>query len=326
MTQYFAKPGSCFFKSQVAAKNLLIGPLPTEAQSVDVSGISFDSLLVNVLNSIAPGWAYDGAVPTDPQTRFILYAILPVLSCNGTIPTVFESIYRLKVKDRSIYRSEHHEPLRECILTEPGFLDALTLAAYYREDGWTLGVDTLAALQFLCNLPSPSEQTGPCGVCGESYEESGENPVELPCKHILGSNCLAQWMSPLAEHCHNTCPMCRDEAFAKPTVPWECQRSNLAMLTAVLPPGVDQQSASESDRMHAVWARVEDQLRNIKYAFFEAACNNPHVTRMTRSDTKALIAESTKRNQCNPVFQIENGDEPAGEVDDDFEVPMDLSD
>lgn len=273
-----------------------------------------------------PGWAYDGTVPTDPQTLLILYTVLPGWSCNGTIPTVFEGIYRLKVKDRATYRSEHHKPLRDCILNEPGFLDALTLAAYCREDGWSVGIDTLAALEFLCNLPSPSEQTGPCEICGDSYEQSGESPVQLPCKHVLGSGCLAQWMSPIAEHCHNTCPMCRDEAFDKPTVPWECQRSNLAVITAVLPPGLDQQSASESDRLHAVWARVQDQLRNIKYSFLGAACNNPHVTRMTRSDTKTLIAESIERSHCNPVLQVENDYVSAGEVDSDCGEPMDLRD
>ena len=326
MTQYFAQPGSCLFKSQVAAKNLLIGRLPEEARNVDIGGISFSSLLIKVLDSIAPEWAYDGIVSIDSQTLFVLYAVLPGWSCQGAIPTVSECVYRLNVKDRAIYRSTHHKPLRECILTEPGFLDGLTLAAYCREDGWSLGIDTLAAIQFLCNLPSPSEHTDPCGICGEYYQDSEESPVQLPCGHVLGSNCLAQWMSPLAEHCHNTCPMCRSEAFDKPTRLREHRGANLAILTAVLPPGLDQRTASESDRLHAVWTRVQDQLRNIKYAFLEAARNNPHVTRTTRSDTRALQSEYTWKEYCNPASLVENEYVPMDEADNDCGEPMDLSD
>lgn len=321
-----AKPGSRLFQCQVVALNLLIDEGTLGAKDVDVSSISFDSLLLKVLNVNAPNWVADGIVPGDPETLRALFRLLPGWSDQKMIPTVGESIYRLTVKDRAASRPVPHKPLRESILTEPGFLDALTLAAYYREDGWSLGIEALVALQFLCDLPRLSEQTDPCSVCGDQYRETGEKPVQLPCKHVFGSECLAQWMSPFAEICHNTCPMCREEVFDQPTITRNGRSTNLALLTTLLPTSISQQAGSESDRLHAVWARIQSQMRNIKYAFFEAARSNPHVTRMTRADTKALISESVLIDQCSPMIWLRGDAVSIGDEWDGCGEPMDLSD
>lgn len=46
----------------------------------------------------------------------------------------------------------------------------------------------------------------PCPICYEQYDQSGEEPVSLPCDHVIGHECLDRWL--WDEH-KSTCPCCR---------------------------------------------------------------------------------------------------------------------
>ena len=51
-------------------------------------------------------------------------------------------------------------------------------------------------------------------LCGTMNDETGllELAIVLPCNHIVGSGCIAQWL-----HSNNTCPMCRHVFFPAPS-------------------------------------------------------------------------------------------------------------
>ena len=46
-----------------------------------------------------------------------------------------------------------------------------------------------------------------CPICLDPFQES-DCPIQLPCKHIFGRDCLNSWLST-----HNTCPQCRRVVF-----------------------------------------------------------------------------------------------------------------
>ena len=72
---------------------------------------------------------------------------------------------------------------------------------------------------FLSQLPSIEKDTlaeddQQCPICLEDYGNNlfhidiSEHPVKLPCSHIMGSKCIAIWVSS-----HDTCPFCRHVLF-----------------------------------------------------------------------------------------------------------------
>ena len=74
------------------------------------------------------------------------------------------------------------------------------------------------AEEFLRNLAQVGEADLPkdseCGICQEKYGNvdshpgAMDNPIRLPCQHVIGSDCIRRWVSP-SEHGKNTCPFCR---------------------------------------------------------------------------------------------------------------------
>lgn len=75
------------------------------------------------------------------------------------------------------------------------------------------------AEEFLRNLPQVGEADLPegseCDVCREKYGShpgAMDNPVRLPCQHVIGSFCISLWVSPF-EQGKNTCPFCRYVLF-----------------------------------------------------------------------------------------------------------------
>ena len=79
-------------------------------------------------------------------------------------------------------------------------------------------------IRFLCKIPTlditPSLQEEDCLICKEPYENNGwkldstmHRPVALPCRHVLGFQCLARWM--LSKNFHNACPLCRAQIVSR---------------------------------------------------------------------------------------------------------------
>ena len=70
---------------------------------------------------------------------------------------------------------------------------------------------------FLNSLPAVSltdlpEGSQDCPICVEPFQDTRgtEMPVQLPCKHIIGKNCLRKWLnSSVLNLKNNTCPFCR---------------------------------------------------------------------------------------------------------------------
>ncbi|MCJ1450230.1 hypothetical protein MMC28_000559 [Mycoblastus sanguinarius] len=72
-----------------------------------------------------------------------------------------------------------------------------------------------------CDLPEEDRQ---CAVCLQEYcclyeyltgplnEGTSERAVRLPCNHVIGFDCIVEWLSPYKE-AKNTCPYCRSEFF-----------------------------------------------------------------------------------------------------------------
>ena len=335
MAKLLADSGSRLFKTQVRAKEILIGKFPAENANINVNNIRFECLETIALND-APSWMYNGVITTDPSTWRFLKSILPGVIGNGKIPSLGECLYRLTVKDTTGYISPGGKPLRELILEDSALLDRLTLLTYLREEGWIIGFDTLATLQFLSKLPVVQHQeTDHCTICGEGFADSGELPVRLPCNHVFGSECTMKWLSPFVKDRHTSCPMCRNHLFDKSKVPWSSQYQSLSVTTAFA--AIDAPSTTEHERCAVVWTRIEEQLRDIKYALHNAAASNPHVTRLTRSDvrdiSRAFGAVSLESTEVAGAGKASGG---AGKfldrtalrliavADDDRDLPMDM--
>ena len=65
------------------------------------------------------------------------------------------------------------------------------------------------------DLPEGSQE---CPICMEQYQgpPHRERPVRLPCKHVMGKDCLQQWQKSCEiEFNNNTCPICRAVLFKK---------------------------------------------------------------------------------------------------------------
>lgn len=74
--------------------------------------------------------------------------------------------------------------------------------------------------QFLTSLPKVSISDLPadrktCIICTDEYntapetDKPAEQPVRLPCLHVVGANCIAKWLMERS----NSCPYCRREFF-----------------------------------------------------------------------------------------------------------------
>ena len=335
MAKLIMDGGSQFFETQVRAKEILIGRFPAEDARINVNNIRFECLETIALNDDTPSWMYNGVVTMDHNSWRFLNSILPGVLSNGRIPSLGECLYRLTFKDLTGYISPSGKPLRELILEDSLLLDRLTLLTYLREEGWIIGFDTLAALQFLSKLPVvQDEETDHCTICGEGFTDTGELPVRLPCNHVFGSECTVKWLSPFVKDRHTNCPMCRDHLFDKSMVPWSSQYQALSVATAFA--AIDAPSATESERCASVWTRVEEQLRDVKYALYTAAASNPHVTRLTRSDVRD-VAHAFGAVSLNSTEVAGAGKAPGGVgkfldrtalrliavADDDRELPMD---
>lgn len=58
----------------------------------------------------------------------------------------------------------------------------------------------------LDDLPADSRS---CHICLDSYG-SPENPIRLPCGHVVGRSCISRWLAT-----SNSCPLCRRVLFAR---------------------------------------------------------------------------------------------------------------
>jgi len=78
------------------------------------------------------------------------------------------------------------------------------------------------AFEFLKTLPKISTNDLPadsktCIICTDEYNTApspskpAEHPVQLPCLHIIGANCIAKWLTERS----NSCPYCRREFFPR---------------------------------------------------------------------------------------------------------------
>ena len=88
---------------------------------------------------------------------------------------------------------------------------------------------------FLSNLQNVArgvlrEDEQQCSICMQAYgttpSENGiiERPIRLPCNHVMGSECIAIWVSssvPGGTVNNNTCPICRQVLFhSTPIYAW----------------------------------------------------------------------------------------------------------
>lgn len=69
-----------------------------------------------------------------------------------------------------------------------------------------------AGTKFIEQLPDINLKDFPneldCHICMEPFKNADENPVQLPCGHILGRNCISKWLET-----STTCPLCRHVLF-----------------------------------------------------------------------------------------------------------------
>ena len=81
-----------------------------------------------------------------------------------------------------------------------------------------------------------------CFICLEDYgtvpSANGiiERPVKLPCSHIMGSECIAIWVSCAAGagKNNNTCPVCRRVLFENEPLPMSASRAEHIRIHTVL--------------------------------------------------------------------------------------------
>ena len=75
--------------------------------------------------------------------------------------------------------------------------------------------DFQSAEELLQRLPRVASSDLPereCCICREEYGTGDEFAVSLPCHHIVGNQCIFEWLSP-TKQANNTCPYCRRELF-----------------------------------------------------------------------------------------------------------------
>ena len=164
----------------------------------------------------------------------------------------FKSTHYHSVDTSSTMSSAGHTPMRAMKKAfeafarwrkEVGSADALRLDINTLTDA--LGIELQAEVTrpipcpapivFLKSLPSVdlaelTEDSRDCGICAQPmaplgsltgdvvkdlHEDAKEEAKRLPCSHVLGLKCLAQWFDPLDPSNNNTCPFCRAVCFRK---------------------------------------------------------------------------------------------------------------
>ena len=88
---------------------------------------------------------------------------------------------------------------------------------------WTLSSWIKTLKKVPMSAVSSGEVHPECAICKNQYRlypandsgEKPEQPMMLPCKHIMGENCLQKWLSP-GGGSGNSCPICRRKLFP----PW----------------------------------------------------------------------------------------------------------
>ena len=82
------------------------------------------------------------------------------------------------------------------------------------------------ALVFLRNVPKLSleeipENFPPCAVCLVSFFSPSpeENPILLPCGHVLGSVCASRWLCPASGENNNTVSNSSQPEYSEPKSP-----------------------------------------------------------------------------------------------------------
>ena len=77
-----------------------------------------------------------------------------------------------------------------------------------------------------------------CLICIESYgrTETPENPVRLPCGHVVGRSCISRWLTT-----SNSCPLCRRVLFSRNRATSEGESSIERLLESIglAPPYID---------------------------------------------------------------------------------------
>ncbi|KAG9234764.1 hypothetical protein BJ875DRAFT_542653 [Amylocarpus encephaloides] len=53
------------------------------------------------------------------------------------------------------------------------------------------------------------ENSDTCKICIRSFGSGCENPVELPCKHYFGKECITTWLENFKTQSFSNCPTCR---------------------------------------------------------------------------------------------------------------------
>ena len=69
----------------------------------------------------------------------------------------------------------------------------------------------------LTDLPKDSQE---CPICLELYQgpPHKDNPIRLPCSHVIGKDCLLSWLKTCTLNGKNhTCPICRAILFDRDT-------------------------------------------------------------------------------------------------------------
>ena len=136
---------------------------------------------------------------------------LQMAEINRTIDMLDAEIQSLSTAGQDFDR--YHHSLR---LSMPGPLDLgpPSLPIDDSVDGDVPAPLTPAGTRFVKQLPDLSLDDVPneisCNICMESFgsTENPEPPVRLPCGHVMGRNCISQWLTT-----SNSCPLCRRVLF-----------------------------------------------------------------------------------------------------------------
>ena len=83
-----------------------------------------------------------------------------------------------------------------------------------------LSIRGRAFLESLSSLPLQNlpEDNLACDICLEQYRDTqrSDDPVRLPCTHIIGKACLGDWLKSSAQNANNNkCPICRTVLFKR---------------------------------------------------------------------------------------------------------------
>ena len=136
-------------------------------------------------------------------------------SSDGTVGEMHDANTQSTLRlNGSEHTRDYHDGFRRR-LRGFGRLEPSNIRAEYflgGEHGFALPVR--AGTRFLSRLPDvdlidfPNETN--CNICMEHFgdTEDSESPVQLPCHHVVGRNCISRWLET-----KNSCPFCRHVLF-----------------------------------------------------------------------------------------------------------------